>query len=508
MLWLGGALAALIVVLGIAAWVAARHFQPYVRQQVLAYLKDRYGADAGLGTFQIRVLAGAPWKLETAIVRVSGDRLSLAPLITVGQFRMDADLSSLWNKQRRVREVRLDNLVVNIPPLGQSHNAAAGAIPPSVSSVSIDRVVCRSVKLRILPADASKQPRIFEIHDLELTGAGAGRPMHFRAGLRNPTPPGDIQTAGDFGPWQRDEPGATPVSGDYQFRQADLSVFKRIAGILSSDGKYHGVLGRIEVDGRTETPDFRLTGGNPVRLTTKFHSIVDGTSGDTYLQPVDAMLASSHMVANGKVVRVAGAPRRTVKLDVVMSKGRMEDVLRLAMKGNDPLVKGQIDINTKLDLLPLSQPFAERMILDGSFDMDQAQFTGGSVQQKIDSLSRRAQGQPQNQSISDVLSSMRGDFDLRDGEVQFQDLTFQVPGAAIHLKGDYGIYSEQIDLHGIARLHATVSQTMTGWKRFVLKPVDPLFSKGGAGTRLPIKITGTRQKPEFGLDRPGKKKAD
>jgi hypothetical protein len=45
---------------------------------------------------------------------------------------------------------------------------------------------------------------------------------------------------------------------------------------------------------------------------------------------------------------------------------------------------------------------------------------------------------------------------------------------------------------------------MTGWKRIALKPVDPFFSKGGAGTLLPIKMTDTRQKPEFGLDRKGK----
>jgi len=67
--------------------------------------------------------------------------------------------------------------------------------------------------------------------------------------------------------------------------------------------------------------------------------------------------------------------------------------------------------------------------------------------------------------------------------------------------------SEQIDLHGVARLRARLSQTMTGWKRIAIKPVDPFFSKAGAGTLLPIKVTGTRGKPEFGLDRGAKPKA-
>src|SRR5665811_1158074 len=33
-----------------------------------------------------------------------------------------------------------------------------------------------------------------------------------------------------------------------------------------------------------------------------------------------------------------------------------------------------------------------------------------------------------------------------------------------------------------------------------LKPVDPFFSKHGAGTELPFKVTGTRSEPRFGLD--------
>jgi hypothetical protein len=116
-------------------------------------------------------------------------------------------------------------------------------------------------------------------------------------------------------------------------------------------------------------------------------------------------------------------------------------------------------------------------------------------------LSRRAQGQPKNEEIADVFSSLRGGFAMADGELTFSDLVFQVPGAAIHLHGTYGIDSEQIDLHGVARLQAKASQTMTGWKRIALKPVDPLLSKAGAGTLLRIQVTGTRSQPHFGLDR-------
>jgi hypothetical protein len=40
---------------------------------------------------------------------------------------------------------------------------------------------------------------------------------------------------------------------------------------------------------------------------------------------------------------------------------------------------------------------------------------------------------------------------------------------------------------------------MTGTKSFFLKVIDPFFSKGSAGTVIPIHITGTRDDPVFGV---------
>ncbi len=51
-----------------------------------------------------------------------------------------------------------------------------------------------------------------------------------------------------------------------------------------------------------------------------------------------------------------------------------------------------------------------------------------------------------------------------------------------------------------ARLDATVSHMVTGWKSVLLKPVDKFFQKDGAGTLVPITIKGTREAPDFGVD--------
>jgi hypothetical protein len=45
-----------------------------------------------------------------------------------------------------------------------------------------------------------------------------------------------------------------------------------------------------------------------------------------------------------------------------------------------------------------------------------------------------------------------------------------------------------------------LSQTTHGIKSILLKPLDPLFHRDGAGMVLPIKITGPRAQPKFGLE--------
>ena len=90
---------------------------------------------------------------------------------------------------------------------------------------------------------------------------------------------------------------------------------------------------------------------------------------------------------------------------------------------------------------------------------------------------------------------------MADEVITFSSLSFAVPGAGVDLTGSYNLKEDDVDFHGTLRLRAKVSDTMTGWKRWILKPIDPFFSKQGAGTLLHIQVTGTSKEPKFGLDR-------
>jgi hypothetical protein len=61
-----------------------------------------------------------------------------------------------------------------------------------------------------------------------------------------------------------------------------------------------------------------------------------------------------------------------------------------------------------------------------------------------------------------------------------------------------------LDLRGTPQMDASVSQVVGGFKSIFLKLVDPFFRKHGQ-TVLPIKIRGTIEAPDAGLNLRGKK---
>ena len=341
------------------------------------------------------------------------------------------------------------------------------------------------------------EPLKFDIRRLRIYGAGPSSAMSFRATLFNAKPPGEIESTGKFGPWSRDNPGNSPVSGNYTFRNADLSVFKGISGKLSSDGSYRGMLEHIEVQGHTDTPDFTVkVSGNPVHLKTQFHAIVDGTDGNTLLQPVNAQFGDSSVTAQGGVVGTKGVKGKTVSLDVAAANDQLQDMLLLGVKGK-PAVSGAINFHAKLVIPPGDTDIAQKLKLDGKFEIASAHFSKLNIQDKVNELSHHGSGKPEESESATVASDFSGGFALDKGTMTFRNLSFRVPGVAISLNGTYGLLDERLNFHGTARLEAKLSQTTTGIKSLLLKAVDRFFEKKNAEAELPIDIGGTTENPTF-----------
>jgi hypothetical protein len=477
--------------------------ESWLQARMLLALREHYQADVKLENLRITLIPSVYATADNFVLpnRNHGD---VPPLITVKHLTAEANLLELLLRSPvHLSVVKLDGMEIKVAPKRQAQTAAAAQKPKyhtRLANFVIDRVEAGGTMLYVLRKDPSQEPLLFELRKLALRSAGVGQPMTFTAELTNPTPPGLIETKGHFGPWDFDEPSSTKVDGHYDFQHADLSVFNGISGILSSVGEYTGMLNDITVDGTTDVPDFQLDrGGQPVHLTTKFHAVVDGTNGNTYLQPVNAHFLNTDIVTSGEVAGQKGKKGKTISLDVNMQKAYVQDVLALAAKSTPPMLTGAMTLKAKLVLPPGKERVLQKMQLNGEFTISNTRFTPPKMKDAVAQLSRRGQGKPDDTTITDVASEFRGDFTLRNSTITFGTLQFEEPGAAAQMKGSYGLSSGDLNFVGDVRLDAKVSETMTGAKHVLLKPFDPLFKKHGAGTYLPLEISGTREKPDVKL---------
>jgi hypothetical protein len=508
--WLAVVLVLSAVALFIVAKIVLSRATPILKGRVIETLSTRFESKVELDQLNVSVFHG---------LEVSGGGLRIYPpddvvaagadhpLITVHDFRFRADIMGLFIKPMHVSSVHVTGLSIYIPAREYRNQATQPKKRRGKIKITVGEILCDDSQLVIGTAKPGKDPKTFDLKHVVMHDFGSNAAWPYDATLINAIPRGNIHAVGTFGPWNIESPGDSAVTGDYTFSDADLGTIHGIGGMLDSTGKFTGQLDRIVVDGTADVPAFTLdTANHPVPLKTRFHAIVDGTSGDTYLQPVAATLGTSQFTCAGSIVNIKGQGHM-IDLDADIPAGEIRDFLSLAVKTQPPIMSGALNMKAKLNIPPGKQSVTQKMALSGNFVLTRIHFTSAQVEDKVDMLSLRAQGKPgeAQPGAPDVLSQIRGTFNLKSGSMTFSQLNYKLPGATINLAGQYTLDGKKFDFAGKVRTDAKLSQmTATWWKSLMLKPVDPFFHKNGAGAEIPVKITGTNTAPKFGLDMGGK----
>lgn len=504
----------LVTALIAVEWVA-HDVEPMLKARVVRTLEARFQSRVELSGFQVSVLNGLEAQGTGLKIFPRGES-GAAPIFVISQFSFHTRWIDLLRTPMRVRVVHIRDLGIHLPPKGQRRlmPRLEGKQEEQAESILVDELEVQRAELTLGANKPGKIPLVFKIVKLTMQRVGANQPMKFQALLVNPKPVGQIKTRGVFGPFDEGAAGDTPVKGTYHFDSVDLSTINGIGGTLTSTGRFSGQLNRIEVDGETRTPNFRISSvQHPVRLNTTFHAIVNGTNGNTYLQPVDATLGNSHLVARGEVVRGADGHGHAVRLNVAADHAQIQDFLALAVKAEPAFMSGAVKLRVIFHLPPGKAAVLDKLHLKGSFAIANAKFSNRKIQTDVDRLSLRAQGKPKQAralhrkqeegrktDAGKIASQIRGEFVLANAQLRFSRVEYQLPGAWIGLTGTYSLSQKTLDLHGEVRTRAEASQMTTGWKSFMLKAVNPLLKKQGAGMQVPIQITGTQSKPKIGLD--------
>ena len=506
-LWFLAILLLFLIAVAICVRIAFVRAEPILRTRVIETLSARFKSRVELQELHVWILNGLHVGGKGLEIYGASDpnpwKPGVQPLLKVQEFHFQTALRNLFREPMKLDTVFVSGLIVNIPPKKDRQEIGGLRRHGQKMSIAVAHFLFADTKLIINAERPGKAPLEFDISDLQMTDVGPGQPLHFDATLVNPKPVGDIHSTGRFGPLNESAPRDSAIEGDYSFTNADLSTIRGIGGILTSAGRYDGTLGRIEVAGETDIPDFRLAvSGHHVPLHTDFHAIVDGTDGDTYLQPVRASFLRTSFIANGKIVRLKETHGHYIDLRVDMNRGSIEDLLKLGVRTEPPIMTGPIRLKTKLDILPGERDLSDRLQLAGTFHVANGHFSNDKVQDRLDNLSLRGLGKPKLVGKEDVnvATDLQGNFLLQNGVLSFSLLHFQIPGTHADMTGKYSLDGATFDFHGLLKMDAKLSQMTTGWKSLLLKPVDPFFRKDGAGAEIPFKISGTRSEPHFGLD--------
>ena len=163
---------------------------------------------------------------------------------------------------------------------------------------------------------------------------------------------------------------AAKVNGD----TVPALLYQRQIDQMTIRAPMDGVVQAVNV-----APGALINGGTTVAT---FFGIIDGTNGDTLLQPVTAQFLKTSLKATGGVENIPGQKGKTITLDAE-TNGRLEDILRLVLKSDQPPMTGAIRFHSKILLPPGEPEVVQRLRLDGRFVTDNAAFTKENLKERL-----------------------------------------------------------------------------------------------------------------------------
>lgn len=470
---------------------------PYRYRIVQPILEEVLASHVKIGRYH-RVYFPNPGFMATDITLVRKSATNLPPLGTASSVMVQGTWLDLLMLRRRLRQVDITGLHIVVPPLGSPANHQD--FPPGSSAdfggptTAIEHLLLHQSTLDIMRADGSRYS--FPIQQLVITHLQQGQPLAYAVDMRNAKPAGRIFSTGTFGPINANNLGATPLSGNFNFSQVNLHDLGDITGTLSSQGRFHGTLAAFDAYADSNTPDFAIDGGKPTSVAASVRCTINAVNGDILLHAIDAISGATTIKLQGAII---GSPK-VANVDITAA-GRVQDILRPFMQRPIPIA-GNVSLHSHAHLDPDGHGlgFLQRLHVDGAFDAPAERLTDPNTEQKLSAFSRRAQANKTpapdsaNQSSdpsADVVSSLSGPASIRNGVVSTQRLTFQMPGAAVDLSGNFNLHTCTANLTGNLRMQSDISHAATGLKSVLLKPLIPFFKKKNAGAVIPIAVTGT-----------------
>ena len=501
-----------VLIVAIAGMVAIRLASnwPFTEKAISETLEQKFGLPVQIHTLHQTYFP--PGCIAEGVDFLQRGHRDLPPSYSVQTLTIRGRYSGLILPHKRLTQVVITGLRVHVSLAGSSGKAPE--VTPLAkgsggASVTIDEIVADGAQLEFASRQQGGQPTKFQIHRLTLNEVDGRKPIGYHVALTIPEPPGEIRSDGSIGPWDEHNAGKTPVSGSYTFEQAKLGVFGGISGVLTSQGKFSGTLGHMDVSGQADVPDFLVGGGtHKVHLISKYQAVVDGTNGDTHLENVESHFRRTTLVTKGSVAAGNSGSGKTAQLEMTEKAGRLEDWLYLFTNDDPPSMLGAVNFQAKVEVPPGSEDFLRKLKLSGTCNVGSGRFTNPRVQQPVNVLDESARGENERQEAQDpntALSQFSGLVSTHDGKAILRHVFFSAPGTQATLQGTYNLLDNKVNIRGTLYTRGKLADTTTGIKDAFLTVITR-FLKHHSVTVVPFSISGTSGNPRFALDLARKKR--
>jgi AsmA-like C-terminal region len=486
----------MLVLLAITGFLFLSH-HAFSREAVIQDLEEATGTQVRIKDFR-GIYFPHPGCELAGVTFVQNRGRNSPPLLTMQKLTVAGSYLGLL--AHRVSVIRAEGMHVLVPPLG-----TGTSLNRKKSNTVIGQFITDNAVLEFARSDPAKPSLKFQVHRFVIHDLASDRAMAFETALSNPEPPGEIRASGKLGPWRDDNAGQTPVEGEYNFERADLGSLGGIAGLLSSQGKFHGTFKQLSVEGETDMPAFEVKRSqHPTHLATNFHALVDATNGDVTLRDVNAQFWNTKLQAHGTVDGKHGGNGKTAQLEIIGHEGRIENLMMLFIREKRSPIAGVVSFGARTTIPPKDGPFLKKVELEGDFGIDAARFSNPETQRSMTELSEKARGEADkledgNLPPERVVSDLKGHVLLKNGTATFSRLTFTVPGATAEMHGTYDLISQRVNLSGTLHMVAKLSQATTGVKSFLIKLINPFIKKDKPNQPISFRITGTYNKPDYSV---------
>ena len=444
---------------------------PFTRERLTISLERATGSRLRAARFRLTFFPSPGCVLDDAIFERDGAK---APLARMRQLSVRGSWGAVLMLRHHLAEMQPEDLHVSIPekvpptmrlhPPGK-HETEVGEFVADGAVVEVRGMTFRFSRLRL--------------HDLSRRSA-----IRIEAEVATPHPPGTVEVSAVFGPW---DGKTTPLSGSLILKGADLSRYEALDGVLTGSGAFQGTLAALRVKGEVDLPRLRIRRKGPATaLRARYAAMVNGTTGETQLEQADVQFLRTRLAVSGSI-------GKTTALDFDGPQSRIEDLIRVFASSDEPGMRGPMSFRARVVLPAGEAPFLRRVLLDGSFGIDNGQFRP-RTQEKMEKLSSRARGRDDDVRPVDIDSDLQGHVRMRNGVAWLDRVRLRVPGAIGQGGGTFNLITKHVDLRGTVATEATLSEAAGGGiKSLLLKPLNVFFrdKKKNAGAVLPVSILGT-----------------